>query len=314
MLLRRHRIEQCLRAPTITTVKPPIPGPKRLRRHLAATMVLAGLATLAAAGPAEAGSILFGTDNGEIGTLNTSTDSVSNQYNVGGFTKNWYDIAENNAGAIYTVGVSYFPFNLHTALYSIDPVSHTGTKIGQTGVNLEGLAFGGNGTLYGSSGSGFYTVSTSTGAATKVGGGVGGTFQSAGDIAYAGGGTFYATSSNSCGAYGSCLWKINATTGTGVQIGGTGYSAVWGLAMVGGSLYGLTANNDLLSLDTATGNATLLKYYATGINGHFYGAAVAPDEAVPSVPEPGSLSLLFSALVGLGVVTRLTRRRGRSGA
>lgn len=243
--------------------------------------------------PVSAASVLVGSSNGTIAELETTTGTLSNSFDPGNYS--WFDIAVDNSGNAYGI-------NGGTQLYSIDLVGQNVSFLGNLGATVNGLAFGAGGTLYGTGGGSLFTLNTGNGAATSVGA-VGGNFASSGDIAYAGGNTFYGTSSAACGGIGDCLWSIDATSGAGAAIGATGVRQVYGLALTGGTLFGLSSANNAYSINTATGAATHLTGYS--LPGGTYGAAVPPAAVVP---VPASLPLLLGGLFGFGVIARSRRK------
>lgn len=259
-----------------------------MKQLLSGTAVL-----LAMAMPASAASVLVGSSDGTIAEVDTSNGAVSNSFDTG--TQNWFDIAVDNDGNAFGV-------DLGSTTWSIDLGTQSATSLGATGAFINGLAFGAGNTLYGSGDNNLYTIDTVSGGATVVGTGVGGNFFSSGDIAFAGG-SFFGTSSNSCGGIGGdCLWSIDATSGVGTAIGDIGVSSVFGLALTGGTLFGLSSDDNIYTINTSTGAGTL----ATGftLSGATNGAAVPPSAVIP---VPAALPLLATALFGLGWVGR--RRR-----
>lgn len=250
--------------------------------------------------PVSAASVLVGSSDGTIAQLDTDTGTLSNAFDAGNYS--WFDIAIDNSGTGYGI-------NGGSELYSININTQSVAKIGNTGRTVNGLAFGDGGALYGTGGGNLYSLNTGNGAASVVGSGVGGNFNSSGDIAFAGGTTFYGTSTSNCGNVGSglggdCLWSIDAVTGLGSAVGGTGVGSVYGLALTGGTLFGLSSANNAYSLDTSDGTATFLTAY--NLSGSTFGAGVPPSAVVP---VPASLPLLLGGLLGFGAVARARRKR-----
>ncbi|MEP0962400.1 MAG: VPLPA-CTERM sorting domain-containing protein [Roseobacter sp.] len=261
---------------------------------LAATMI-AGLAITSDA--TSAATITVGTIAGTIATVDTTSGDIKTSFNPG--VGGWFDIAINNAGT--AIGIVR-----GSGVYSIDLGAQSATSLGSSGAFINSLAFGNGESLFGTGNNGFYSVNTTTGAASLVGSGVGAGFRSSGDIAYGGGTTFYGTSSGNCGGIGGdCLWSIDSTTGAGSIIGSIGVNDVYGLGIVDGLLFGLSASNAAYSIDTTTGAGTFLTSYSVaGVTG---GAAVPPSAVTP-IPVPASLPLLTVGLGGLVIVARRRRR------
>ncbi|GGO32789.1 hypothetical protein [Deinococcus humi] len=122
--------------------------------------------------------------------------------------------------------------------------------------NINALAADGAGNLYGASTGGqFYTVNSSTGRATLVGP-MG--LLSSGDLAFNDAGQLYGTVRPNL-ATSDSLARIDPTTGKATAIGGTGKTDVFALKFRGSVLYGLTGRGQVLTLNTSTGAATVVR-------------------------------------------------------
>lgn len=251
------------------------------------------VALLMVGGPAYSASFLVNSSGGTIAEVDTATGNLSNSFDAGVV---FFDIAIDDFGTGYGVSST-------NGLYSIDLGAQTTSFIGNTGSLQAGLAFEFGG-LFGSGGNNLYSINTSTGLATVVGSGVGGTFNSSGDLAFAGGDLFYATSSNSCGGLGDCLWTIDANTGVGTIVGATGINDLVGLVFVEGELFGMSAgDSNIYLLNTSTGAGTFVNSYDFGTD-FTYGAAIAPSSVAP-IPVSPSLPLLGAGILLLGLMRRL---------
>ncbi|WP_162933046.1 VPLPA-CTERM sorting domain-containing protein [Roseovarius sp. EL26] len=256
-------------------------------------IILAAALTLCTAAPSFAASVFVGSSNGTIGTLDTDTGVLSGAYDAG---PGWFDIAVDSSGDVYgTTGSS---------LYSIDvDNSAQGVLLGGHSA-LNGLAFDDSDTLFGSGGNRLFTLDTTTGASTVVGN-VGSGFSSSGDLAFSASGVLFGTSNGGCSGGGDCLFSIDAVTGVGTYIGDIGFSAVFGLSRIGSTLFGMTASDQLISIDMGTGAGTLIDTY--NISGQTYGAAVPASAA--TIPLPAGGWLLLS---GFGALAAARRRRKQS--
>ena len=175
-----------------------------------------------------------------VNVLPSGTDTVIGPV-TGAFTQ--LDIAATSAhpsGTLYGIDA--------TALYTIDGATGAATVVAPltppTFINA--LAFDKDGNLYGASGNNIYTINTQTGAVILVGA-MGSGFGSSGDIAFAPNGALYGSVFAPLSAN-NVLVQINPATGAATRVlpkaknGSTdlGSPNVFGLAFVGGKLYGLT--------------------------------------------------------------------------
>jgi hypothetical protein len=250
------------------------------------------LATLGISGSAEAATAYLSNSNQQIGTVDTATGVftpvVSN-------TPTFTDIALSSKNQLFG--------NTFSQLYSVNTTTKTTSLIGNLGIDdLNALGFNNNDVLYGASTNGkFYTINTSTGAASVVANIPG--FTSGGDIVYnPSTNTFLATSSTALASgTGDDLFSITPT-GTATNIGKIGYSDVYGLVFNDGTLFGYTANNEQLIINSTTGAGTLDRL-VTGDSGQTFGAANTP------VPEPITMLGSGTALIIGGLLKRKFRSK-----
>lgn len=114
--------------------------------------------------------------------------------------------------------------------------------------------------------------------------------RSSGDLAFSADGTLYATVSNGRRDY---LATIDVDTGRATVLGAIGYSAVYGLVFLDGTLYGTTASKNLIEINQATGQGTRVAKIKDIKLGAIWGATGGPSGATP---EPATLLLLSSAM------------------
>jgi hypothetical protein len=145
-------------------------------------------------------------------------------------------------------------------LYQIDPetcrADPIGTRLGIDDVNA--LAFDTFGNLYSATVAGqLVMIDTSSGQASIVGS-LGSDYEASGDLAFGPDGSLFGTV-KAPGRTTNLLIRVNPSTGKATEIGDTAYRDVFGLFFVGNHLYGVTAENLLISLDTKTGSGTLVR-------------------------------------------------------
>jgi hypothetical protein len=187
-------------------------------------------------------------------------------------------------------------FSPNSALYRMNPRSHTAAFKGNTGVELTDVAFRGK-TLYAISFTDLYRISTATGASHDIGalgvgsanalvaqpgtdtlygadqggdffkvnprtghatiiGMYGNGLGSSGDLVFAHG-HLYASVVSSTSAT-SLLATVNVRTGAAKVVGDTGFPNVYGLVAGKGALYGATFNGEFLRISPRTGRAKLI--------------------------------------------------------
>jgi len=260
-----------------------------IRSHIAA------IAVVSIVGMARASDIYLVDDLGRFDSVTTGgvLTNIGTTRDVTGATIVLGDIGVTTSGDVYGFGWIRSG-NYDTHLYKVSTVDGSLTTIGDTGVTFAGGTFRNDGTLFGGGTDGnFYSINTSTGAATFIG--AMGT-NTDGDFTFDDTGTLYMT-----GGFGN-LYTVNTATGIASIVGSSG-SHLYGLTFYQGTLYGWSYENKVYSIDLSSGAATYLADYSN--DGRFhgtYGADVAPG-------VPGPVAVLPMAF---GLVASAFRRRKRS--
>ncbi len=167
------------------------------------------------------------------------------------------DIALHPSNVLYGIG-----FN---QLYTVNQSTGVATFFKSTTAgNINGADVSPTGSLYVSGGSGLYTLDLGTGVATFVTSFPPGR-SSSGDLAFVGPRLL----ASATGSQPDDLVEFDLVTKTSKILGSIGFTCVWGLAAYGPTLYGLTCNGAVLSIDTTTGKGTQLN----GANVAFWGAS-----------------------------------------
>jgi len=237
---------------------------------------------------AKADNIAFmGTVTGEFGTIDLNT-GVFTLLGNSGVTLAGMAVANHTLD-----GSSY-----HTStgvLYSINPANGSPTVIGTSSLDIDDFGSTTSGLYAVGVDANLYSINSSTGAPTLIGP-TGLSF-----------GFWRSLSTNSSTLYfadGVNLYTLNTTTGAATLVGNMGGPEIGAMVLEGGFLYG-GANLPGLSvdtLDTTTGAATTGPS-VTGTSSAFF--ALAPNPIPLTTPEPSSLLLLGSAVLGLaGLVQR----------
>jgi len=167
------------------------------------------------------------------------------------------DVALSPSNVLYGIGFG--------ALYTVSQSTGQASllkSINSGGIN--GADIAPSGTLYVAGGSALSTLDIPTGALSFVASFPGGT-SSSGDLAFIGN-RLLATAT---GSGGDDLVEFDLVAKTSKILGSVGFTCVWGLAAYGQTLYGLTCEGRILSIDTTTGAGSQLNQISTS----FWGAS-----------------------------------------
>ena len=226
-------------------------------------------------------SAYVGYGGGAFGTIDLNTGTVTALGSLG----------QTPAGlGVFDGSLYAASYNSNGTLYLVNPTNGSLTAIGNSGIDYTGGFGSTTSGLYavGNGGADLYSINPLTGAATLIG---------ATGLSDAGWRDISTNSSILYFGNGPNLYTLNTSTGAATLVGTYGSGAEIGaLVTVDGTLYGGDQGNGTIdTVDTSTGAATVTGASANNI----WGLAPASVPAGPTVPEPGTVTLLGSGLLGL---------------
>jgi hypothetical protein len=271
--------------------------------RFAGSLGCALLTVCLAGGTARADTILYIDDtSGNIGQVDITTGAtVAGSVHSTGLGANLTDIGFNSTGTLY--GTTF------TALYSINTSTGAATSLGSYGTEngMNALVGSGGTTLLGAADDSdtIYSINPASPGSPA-------TYKTspapaAGDLAFSGT-TLYEAAIASNGND----ELVNVTTGAVVGLfhvgtsGGAELDGVFGLADDGPTMYGVDGNT-VYSVNLTTGVLTDLFTYGGGL-GAANGTAFIGEGSTASTPEPGSIALLGSVLIGVVGIARRRRQ------
>jgi hypothetical protein len=159
---------------------------------------------------------------------------------------NEFDIALSPEGVLYGFDGQF--------LDQLDRGNASTSQFAAFTVDMNGINFGPDGTLYGAGEASIYVFHLDTGTFTTLGTLPDG-YLSAGDIVMYGSQLFI--SATGAGAATSSLVAADPFTGTTHVVGDIGFNCVLGLAALGSDLLGFTCDGEVISIDSFTGKGAL---------------------------------------------------------
>jgi hypothetical protein len=175
---------------------------------------------------------------------------------IGGTSPSLDDVALAPDRTVYAVTFDGF--------YKVDSSTAAMTLLGPQADSLNALDVSPEGTLYGAGNVTLSTIDSATGVTTPFAAFPPG-LASSGDLAFYEG-RLLATAR---GAFvGDALIEFDRKTGAATMLGNTGFACIYGLAAFGKTLYGLTCEGNVLTIDVTTARGALV----TKTNVRFYGA------------------------------------------
>lgn len=256
--------------------------------------ILLVLQTLLGAAAATAGSIDVIFYDSRFGTIDTSTGAYSQISTL--------PLGES-AGIAASLDDLYVQ-DMNSNLLAVDPLTGVATIVGNSGLGLAALVFGGDNTgLFEiDSVSNLYSISPTTGKATLIGGtGLPPNLQASEDTSLSSDGSSLLFTAGRPGA-GDELYRIDIATGQATALGNTGVTGVAGSAFIDGTL-------DLFQYDQATNYLySAPDGSTTFIQGAVLGAQIIDGGAEPfaessaqmdSIPEPATLLMVLSGICAI---------------
>lgn len=248
---------------------------------------------------ARTGPSLYVHDGGgRLGVVDVASGMVTLIGNMGVIMT---DIAFAPNGELYAISFSN--------LYRLNLATAAPTLIGSHGIpGGNGLVFGSDSTLYGAGNSSrmLFTINPQTGNST-VFGDMG--YFSAGDLVFFNQKMYLASTTN------ELVFVDLGNIGVGTPIGPFGFTNVFGLATADdGVMYG-TANLDVFSVNTATGNGMLVSNYVGQAMTQSYGSSFFAEAGAQTLPlvssvlpasrsvQVGRSATAFSAVINTGSQT-----------
>ena len=179
-----------------------------------------------------------------------------------GVTVNITDIAYSHSDGVL-FGVSYSQLvTISTEGCSLSEESARRATLIGDGLHVlyetSALACDSSGNLYaGTVGGDLLSINQTTGRASTIGT-YGSGYLASGDLAFDESDTLYGSAMRD-GETDDVLVEISTATGSATQIGSIGYDKVFGLFFMGDDLYGVTADSELISINTCTGHGAFVR-------------------------------------------------------